>query len=84
MNIEEVSMELTKRRMMTIGEAAHLIEGITEYRIRTYVLHLLCYLGKCAGQLRAFKAGKKYLIAESDLYKAVFGNSSDTDKGGAA
>ena len=68
-------MELTKRRMMTIGEAAHLIEGITEYRIRT-----MCK----SGQLRSFKAGNKYLIAESDLYKAVFGNSSDTDKGGAA
>ena len=75
MNIEEVSMELTKRRMMTIGEAAHLIEGITEYRIRT-----MCK----SGQLRAFKAGNKYLIAESDLYKAVFGTSSDTDNGGAA
>ena len=25
----------TKRRMLTIGEAAHLIDGITEYRIRT-------------------------------------------------
>lgn len=31
----------TKRRMLTIGEAAHLIEGITEYRIRQDVLHLL-------------------------------------------
>ncbi len=72
---EEVSMESTKRRMLTIGEAAHLIEGITEYRIRT-----MCK----SGQLRAFKAGKKYLIAESDLYRAVFGNSSDTDNGGAA
>ncbi len=67
MNIEEVSMELTKRRMLTIGEAAHLIEGITEYRIRQDVLHLLFYPGKCSGQLRAFKAGNKYLIAESDL-----------------
>ena len=68
-------MESIKRRMLTIGEAAHLIEGITEYRIRT-----MCK----SGQLRTFKAGNKYLIAESDLYNAVFGNSSDTDKGGAA
>lgn len=53
--------------MLTIGEAAHLIEGITEYRIRQDVLHLLFYPGKCSGQLRAFKAENKYLIAESDL-----------------
>ena len=66
----------TKRRMLTIGEAARLIEGITEYRIRTYVSHLLCKLGKCTGQLRSFKAGNKYLIAENDLYEAVFGKSS--------
>jgi hypothetical protein len=51
----------TKRRMLTIGEAAHLIYGIREYRIRTYVLHLLFNLGKCTGQLRSFKAGTPYL-----------------------
>ena len=66
----------TKRRMLTIGEAARLIEGITEYRIRTYVSHLLCKPGKCTGQLRSFKAGNKFLIAEDDLYEAVFGKSS--------
>ena len=36
----------TKRRMLTIGEAARLIDGIREYRIRPYVSHLLCKLGK--------------------------------------
>ena len=77
-------MENTKRRMLTIGEAAHLIEGIREYRIRQDVLHLLFYLGKCTGQLRSFKAGNKYLIAENDLYEAVFGKSSCIDNGGAA
>ena len=69
-------MENNKRRMLTIGEAAHLIEGIREYRIRQDVLHLLFNLGKCTGQLRSFKAGNKYLIAENDLYEAVFGKSS--------
>ena len=68
-------METIKRRMLTIGEAAHLIDGITEYRIRQ-----LCK----SGQLRAFKAGKKYLIAESDLYEVIFGKSPETENGGAA
>ena len=70
--------------MLTISEAAHLIDGIKEYRIRQDVLHLLFYLGKCTGQLRSFKAGNKYLIAENDLYEAVFGKSSCIDNGGAA
>ena len=66
----------TKRRMLTIGVAAHLIKGITEYCIRTYVLHLLFNLGKYTGQLPCFKAGSKYLISEEALYRAVFGKSS--------
>ena len=63
----------TKRRMLTIGEAAHLIEGIREYRIRQ-----MCK----SGQLRSFKAGNKFLIAEDDLYEAVFGKSSVVIGGG--
>ena len=65
----------TKRRMLTIGEAARLIEGITEYRIRQ-----MCK----SGQLRSFKAGNKFLIAEDDLYEAVFGKTSAQESGGAA
>ena len=61
--------------MYTIKEAAQLIEGINEYRIRT-----ICK----SGQLRAFKAGKKYLITEDDLYEAIFGKDFTTDTGGAA
>ena len=60
-------METAKRKMLTISEAAHLIDGIKEYRIRQ-----MCK----TGQLRSFKAGNKYLIAENDLYEAVFGKSS--------
>lgn len=77
-------MENNKRRMLTIKEAARLIEGITEYRIRQDVLHLLFYPGKCSGQLRSFKAGNKFLIAESDLYETVFGKSSAITDGGKA
>ena len=57
----------TKRRMLTIGEAARLIDGITEYRIRT-----LCK----SRQLRSFKAGNKFLIAEDDLIEAVLPKKS--------
>ena len=65
----------TKRRVLTISEAAKLIDGIGEYRIRQ-----MCK----SGQLRTFKAGKKFLIAERDLYEAVFGKYDPNEDGGAA
>ena len=65
----------TKRRMLTIGEAARLIDGITEYRIRT-----MCK----SGQLRSFKAGNKFLIAEDDLYEVVFGKYPVRNDGSVA
>jgi excisionase family DNA binding protein len=52
------------KKVLTIKEAAKLIDGITEYRIRQ-----MCV----SGQLPHFKAGKKFLIAESALIKVVFG-----------
>ena len=66
---------MNKRKVLTIKEAAQLIDGIGEYRIRT-----LCK----SGQLRSFKAGNKYLIAEDDLYEVVFGKSPEIENGGAA
>ena len=59
-------MKDTKRKVLTIKEAAKLIDGLTEYRIRQ-----MCV----SGQLPCFMAGKKYLIAEENLYKVVFGDS---------
>ena len=59
-------MTTTNRRVLTIKEAAKLIDGLTEYRIRQMCI---------SGQLPCFMAGKKYLIAEENLYKAVFGES---------
>lgn len=53
----------TKRKLLTIKEAAGLIDGITEYRVRQ-----MCK----SGQLRCFKAGRKYLINADTLYKVVF------------
>ena len=54
-----------KKKIITIKEAAKLIDGLSEYRIRQMCI---------SGQLPAFKAGNKYLIAEENLYKTVFGN----------
>jgi excisionase family DNA binding protein len=52
----------TKAKLLTIKEAAYLIEGLTEYRIRQ-----LCVSGK----LPCFMAGKKYLINESALLRLI-------------
>lgn len=52
----------TKKRLLTIKEAAKLIDGITEYRVRQ-----MCK----SGQLRCFKAGNKYLIYEKNLTEFV-------------
>ena len=60
------------KRILTIKQAAQLIEGLTEYRIRQ-----MCK----SGQLRCFKAGNKYLIDEEDLYETVFGRrTGEEDK----
>ena len=59
------------RRILTIKQAAQLIEGLTEYRVRQ-----MCK----TGQLRSFKAGNKYLIAEEDLYETVFGRTEKEDR----
>ena len=57
---------MQKKKVLTIKEAAQLIDGIGVYRIRQ-----MCK----TGQLRAFKAGRKFLIAEDDLYAAVCGKN---------
>ena len=66
---------MNKKKVLTIKEAAQVIDGINEFRIRQ-----MCK----SGQLRTFKAGKKFLIAESDLYEAVFGRYDPDEDGGAA
>lgn len=43
-------MTTTNRRVLTIKEAAKLIDGLTEYRIRQMCI---------SGQLSCFMAGKK-------------------------
>ena len=66
---------MNKKKVLTIKEAAQVIDGINEFRIRQ-----MCK----SGQLRTFKAGKKFLIAESDLFEAVFGKYDPDEDGGAA
>ena len=53
-----------KAQMLTIKQAAQVVEGITEYRIRQMCI---------SGELPCFKAGKKYLINEKTLRKVVMG-----------
>ncbi len=54
----------TEITMLTIKQAASLVQGLTEYRVRE-----LCK----TGQLPCFKAGKKYLINKDILYKFLSG-----------
>lgn len=57
----------TKIKMLTIKEAAALVDGLTEYRV--------CELCK-TGAIPCFKAGKKYLINKDILYKYLNGDMS--------
>ena len=57
----------TKITMLTIKEAAALVQGLTEFRIRE-----LCR----TGELPCIMAGKKYLINKDTLYKFLSGGMS--------
>lgn len=58
---------MEKKRILTIKEAAALIDGLTEYRVRQMCI---------TGQLPCFKAGRKYLISEENLMNVFFGDKS--------
>ena len=53
-----------KPTMLTIKEAAALVQGLTEYRVRE-----LCK----SGELPCIMAGTKYLINKDTLYKFLSG-----------
>ena len=55
-------MIVPKKRVLTIKEAASLIDGLTPFRVRHMCI---------SRQLACFKAGRKYLIYEEKLYKVV-------------
>ena len=57
----------TKIKMLTIREAAALVDGLTEYRVRQ-----MCK----SNQIPCVKAGKKYLINKEVFLRYVGG---DTD-----
>ena len=57
-------MTETKITMLTIKEAADLVDGLTEYRVRQ-----LCR----SGELPTVKAGKKYLINKDILLRFLSG-----------
>jgi len=52
--------EANKPRLLTLKQAAKLIDGLTEYRIRTMCLH---------GVIKYHKFGNKYMISEKELLK---------------
>lgn len=56
----------TKITMLTIKEAAALVDGLTEYRVRE-----LCR----SGELPTVKAGKKYLINRDVLIRFLGGDT---------
>ena len=58
----------TEITMLTIKEAAALVDGLTEYRVQE-----LCK----SGELPSFKAGKKYLINKEILHKFMSGELLD-------
>ena len=53
-------------KMLTIKEAAALVDGLTEYRVRE-----LCK----SGELPCVKAGKKYLINRDVLFRFLGGGA---------
>ena len=57
----------TEIPMLTIKQAASLVQGLTEFRVRE-----LCK----KGELPCFKAGKKYLINKDILYKFLSSDMS--------
>ena len=58
----------TEITMLTIKQAASLVQGLTEFRVRE-----LCK----TGELPCFRAGKKYLINKDILYKFLSGELDD-------
>lgn len=58
-------MSEEKIKMLTIKEAAELIDGLAAYRIRQMCID---------GTLPCFKAGKKYLINKTVLLEVIGGN----------
>lgn len=61
-------MQENSRKVMTV-KAAALIEGLSEYRLRQMCLN---------GQVECIRAGRKILVTEAAVMRAVFGNGSES------
>jgi len=57
---------MKKPRLLTLKEAAKLIEGLTEYRVR-----MLCI----AGEIKFHRFGNKYMVLEKELL-SFFGETT--------
>ena len=60
-----MTTNIPKARMLTIDEAAAVVDGLTKYRVRQMCL---------TGELKHIKAGKKYLINEKQLLEIIGDN----------
>lgn len=63
--MKEITM-INKPAMLTIKQAAALVDGLTEYRVRE-----LCK----SSQLPCLMAGKKYLINKEVLFRYLRGDA---------
>jgi excisionase family DNA binding protein len=54
--------------MLTIKQAATLVDGLSEYRVRQMCI---------TGELKHIRAGKKYLINQDVFFAAIGGNPAD-------
>jgi excisionase family DNA binding protein len=52
--------ESRKPRLLTLKQAAALVEGLTAYRVRQLCIN---------GDIKFHKFGNKYMISESEIYK---------------
>ena len=64
--MSEAKIMSSKPRLLTLKQAAELIEGLTEYRVRMLCLN---------GELKYHRFGKKYVIPERELLK-YFGENA--------
>jgi excisionase family DNA binding protein len=51
---------IKKPRLLTLKQAAALVEGLTEYRVRRMCI---------SGDIKYHKFGNKYMISESEILK---------------
>lgn len=62
-----IKMNGVSRKLMTVKEAAALIDGLSEYRLRKMCL---------SGQVNCIKAGRKSLVTEEAVMFAIYRNSA--------